>query len=178
MRDLQSSASTSSGQRERHGEALLRSLQGLVTAHGRLLEFADEREQALRMCDTERLALVIQRENAVIGEVARLDRQRCEAVEALAPAEEAPALTIHDVAPALPGRLRERVLAVAATLRQRIEALHEKNAALQAAAEALARHAQGLVREATSRLNHSGSYSDRGVVDPGPPVLSTVDITT
>lgn len=160
-------------------------LQKLVIAHEQLLVFAAAREKALATFSMADLALGVKRENAVVAEVAKLERERSEVVGRLLESSAASGVTpksapvtIHAIAPLLSREREASVLAVAAQLRERIETLHAKNAALKVAAATLAAHSQGLLREACSRLNHSGAYCARGTVNAGPPVLTAIDVTT
>ncbi|RMD66318.1 MAG: flagellar protein FlgN [Planctomycetota bacterium] len=163
--------------------ALISALQQLLALHEDMLQQARERERALRAFDMRALAEVIERESALLACVVEQDRRRAEAVEQLAQAHGVAAppgasLTVRDVAPLVAPPARTQLLTVAAALRERIEQLHELNQALAQAAERLEKHMQGLLREAAAKLNHSGAYSDRGVVDAGPPVVSALDLTS
>jgi len=163
--------------------ALISSLAQLLSLHEELLALAQRREEALRSFDMQALAETIEGESALLGRVVEQDRRRAEAVEQLARAHgiAPPAggqLRVCDVADVVAPPAREQLLAVAAQLRERIEQLHLRNEALAQAAGRLEKHMQGLLREAAARLNHSGAYSDRGVVDAGPPVVSALDLTS
>ena len=51
-----------------------------------------------------------------------------------------------------------------------------QNEATKRAAEQLARHMEGLWRQAASVLNHAQTYGRAGVVGPGPRVVSALDL--
>lgn len=165
------------------GEALAHELERvmdeLVGCYRRLVLLARQRHGAIRGADRAGLAACVRAENEVVQAVASAERRRVAVVGELAGrlgSREGSQTRVTWVASALGGERGERIGAVAEELRGLIGELLEENRASRIAAESLARHMDGLVRQVAAALNHARTYGRGGSVEAGPRVVSALDV--
>ncbi|MCB9838831.1 MAG: flagellar export chaperone FlgN [Phycisphaeraceae bacterium] len=152
----------------------------LTLEYDRLEKLGAERLSAMRRADLQSVAQTIGAESEIASRIADLDRRRADAAGELGgllgvAQEQASATTLARRAA---GRVGDAVQDAANQLRAVIERVQRQNARAQIAAQTLAAHMQGVIRAAQGRLNHSGAYGARGVVAPGPTVVSTLDLVS
>ncbi len=156
-------------------------LRALAEQYALLEAIGGERIAAVRRADLPAIGAAMGRENEVVQRIASLDQARGAAASELAGAVGAPAgegarasaLAQRGGEPA-----RGALLEAAGALRSLVERVHEQSRRAFDGAQALASHMQGLIRLAERRLSHSGAYGRRGVVEPGPAVVSALDVMT
>jgi len=155
-------------------------LEALQAEYDRLERLGNERLQAMRRADLGAVAESIGAESQIASRIAELDKQRAEAAgdlgELLGIAESD--RTATTLAQRAAGKVGHAVSDAAGRLREVIERVQRQNARARLAAQTLAAHMEGVLRTAHSGLNHSGSYGSRGVVSPGPAVVSALDVTS
>lgn len=152
----------------------------LTEEYDRLERLGSARLQAMRQADLGSVAKTIGAESEIATRIAELDKRRAEAASALGGLlgvtdEQATATTLARRAA---GKVGDAVLDAANQLRNVIDRVQKQNARAQIAAQTLAAHMQGVLRAAQGKLNHSGAYGARGVVTPGPSVVSTLDLVS
>jgi FlgN protein len=152
----------------------------LACEYDRLERLGADRLTAMRHADLPSMTRVIGAESEIAGRIAELDRQRVEAARELGDAlgvsdEHVSASTLARRAA---GRIGDAVLDAAGQLRAVIDRVQRQNARAQITAQTLASHMQGVLRAAQGKMNHSGAYGSRGVVAPGPAVVSMLDMVS
>jgi hypothetical protein len=155
-------------------------LTGLSMEYDRLERLGADRLSAIRKADLSSVAMTIGAESEIAARIAELNKQRAEAASGLGVLlgvmdEQATASTLARRAA---GKVGETVLDAANQLRTVIDRVQRQNARAQIAAQTLAAHMQGVLRAAQGKLNHSGAYGSRGVVAPGPSVVSMLDMVS
>jgi hypothetical protein len=110
--------------------------------------------------------------------MAHLERRRQQLAAALAPhAPEGAAGTLPSLAAAFP-HARDTLTALADRIRDVAGRLSREQRAVRIAAEALAEHMQGLMKQVARKLSHAGTYGRRGSVDARIQVTSALDLVT
>lgn len=158
----------------------------LRAEHEALAALSDRKAEAVRHARHMDLAGAIKEESEVAQRIAAIEQRREPVVQALVQALGGPPFGAPRgwransdwIADRLGDRLAERVRTRAKEVRDLIGALRERNAAIGSAADALARHLQGIIRTVDQRLNASGAYTPRGVAAAAPSTLCGVDITS
>ena len=152
----------------------------LAREYDRLERLGADRLSAMRTADLSGVAQTIGAEGKIAGRIAELDQRRAEAAgelgELLGVADEQ--VTASTLARRAAGKVGDAVLDAAGQLRAVIERVQRQNARAQITAQTLAAHMQGVLRAAHGKLNHSGAYGSRGVVAPGPAVVSMLDLVS
>jgi len=162
-------------------ERLEAALRGLAEQYALLESIGAERLAALRCADLPGVARAMARENEAVQRIAALDRDRAAAAAevgasvGLPRAQEPRAGTL---AQRLAEPARSALLEASGALRAIVERVHAQSQRAIAASQTLASHMQGLIRTAERSLSHSGAYGRRGVVEPGPAVVSALDVVT
>ncbi len=154
-------------------------LREMISHHEHLSRLAEVRHEAMRRANMEALGACIQCENEVVQQIADTEKRRVRVVGVIAAELGSPAKSqtrMSWIAERCPEPARKRLLTLAATLRETIGVLHKRNEVVRSAAEALARHMNGIRRQIGATLNHARTYGRRGAVDPGPSVVSAVDL--
>lgn len=155
-------------------------LTGLQRAYDQLEQLGADRLAAVRSADLPQVAKIIAAESEVATTIAKLDTRRAEAAkdlgELLGVVDEQ--LSASALARRAAGKVGDAVFDAATQLRAVIDRVQKQNARAQIAAQTLASHMQGVLRAAQGKLNHSGAYGSRGVVTPGPAVVSMLDLVS
>lgn len=154
-------------------------LREMIAHHEHLAQLAEVRHEAMRRANTEALGACIQAENEVVQRIADTEKRRVRVVGSIAAAMGSAAKNqtrLSWIAERCPEPARKRLLTLAESLKQTIVTLQQRNEVVKAAAEALARHMNGIRRQIGATLNHARTYGRRGAVDPGPSVVSAVDL--
>ncbi len=156
-------------------------MRDLLVRYERLRTLAGERLEAIRRADGGRLAAVIGHENELVQEIAELEKRRIGVVGRFAERVGSPErtqTTMSWLAARVGEPVRGRLLGLARTLRETIEAVRRENGVARVAAEALAQHMAGLMKTVAAHLNHAKTYGRGGTVDAGPAVVSALDVTS
>lgn len=151
----------------------------LIEVHEKLDEIGTQRDAAMRQADLGTLASCIERESALVAEVAEAEKQRVEVVRALAErmgSSSGSATTMSWIAERAAEPQRQQLLELAARLRELIVSVRKRSESSKLAAEMLANHMTGLVRQVHARLAHTRTYGKRGLMQQGSSVVSMLDV--
>lgn len=150
-------------------EEAYRALEGAAEAH----------RDALRRGDSAGAAAATGAEGPALLKIGDLDRRRDGLINGAA--EVLPGLrgkrqvTLGVIAASLPGAGSE-LAARAAGLRVVVARTAGLLASLERASRSLATHFEGVLRQVSMRVSHSGTYGRRGFAEAGPAVVSGLDI--
>lgn len=156
-------------------------LRQLVVHYEQLLSLARMHLDAIRKADVERLSACIGQENAIIQQVAEIEKRRLHVVGDIADilgSPEQTQTTMSWISGKIRGGRGGRLEAMARHLRGVIGEMTGVNQAARGAAETLSKHMDGLMRSVAKELNHAKTYSSRGRVDAGPAVVSSLDLSS
>jgi hypothetical protein len=154
---------------------------GLIGAYEQLFATAIERREAMGRADTAGLARCMERDAGVVQEIARLEAQRERVVGGLARSmgsQDGSRTTMTWIAERAPEGRREGMLARAGELRELIQKTRTLGEHTRAAAEILASHMQGMMKQVHAKLNHAKTYGRLGAVESGRSIVSALDLTT
>jgi len=152
-------------------ESLLRELAVHQTD---LLALATEHRAAIARADTGAIASCVERQAAILERSRASEQRRRTLVETWAPRERG--ITLTDLASRVEEPARTRLLALGGQVRTLVERLARENRIVRAATESLMAHMDGLVRQVARRLSQSGTYSRRGGIDAGTPLVAGIDL--
>ncbi len=145
-----------------------------VERHEALLTAIAEHRAALTGADTARLGKTLDACADILERIAALEDERR---ALLGEGEhEARRTTIAEVAAGLDAPRRDRLTEMGARLKTLIERVRTEQAALGRAAESLASHMEGLIRQVAARLSNTGAYGRDGRVGEGAAVASALDV--
>ena len=153
----------------------------IVIKYEQLAHLARERHDAVCRADPGAVTALIEIEQRVAQEVTRLEPDRARLVKELAEilgSSEGEKTTLTWIAQRVGGTLGDQLGARAHELRDRLETVRQENDVVRRALIQLAAHMEGLWRQAASVLNHAKTYGRQGSVEPGPRVISSLDLTT
>ncbi|MBL0928179.1 MAG: flagellar protein FlgN [Phycisphaerales bacterium] len=154
-------------------------LRDLVSEYEQLLELARGRDAAIRRADVRSLAGIVETENAAVQRIAEIEKRRVAVVGSLAERLGSPdrvGTPVSWLEARMAEPVRSRIAALAQRLRDLMDGVLAINTRCRQAAEMLSSHMEGLLRAVTARLNHSGTYGRRGLVEAGVQVVSAVDL--
>lgn len=167
---------------ERDAGRLEAALRELTRIYERLAGVAERRRSAVRTANHRALQDALAEEAGGAGLASRADRDRADAVRALAPAlglTLSPELTATRIAASLPEPWRGRIESAAGALRSVLERSRENHAADRLAAETIATHLQGVLQTAAAAASGSVTYGARGAMTTRrEQVASVMDLTT
>ncbi len=158
-----------------------RVLADLALQYQRLGALVSVKMGAMRKADTKALGACITQENGVVQEIAEIEKRRIRIVGELAKSlgsKEGVGTRISWIAEFLGRAGRERLAVRAQALRELMEGVRKENEVAAIVAERLARHMEGLWAQVVATLNHSRTYGRKGAVQPGPRVVSALDLTS
>lgn len=153
----------------------------LVASYERLGELARRRHEAVRRADPNEVTLCIEEERTEAQHITALEPRRAQIVRTLAEAlgsPDAEQTTLTWIAQHLGGESGDRLASSAERLRDRLESVRQENEVVRRALTHLGAHMEGLWRQAASVLNHARTYGRGGAVEPGPKVVSSLDLTS
>lgn len=149
--------------------------------YSRLMSLAQARLGAMRRADPAALGACITQENLAVQEIVEIEKRRVRVVGELAGAlgsREGVGTGLLWIAERIDGAVGERLMAKAQNLRELLEQVRRANEVGAVVAERLARHMEGLWAQVAATLNHSKTYGRMGAVQPGPRVVSALDMTS
>lgn len=157
-------------------------LSAMIAAQQQLLEAIAAHRDALRAADARAVDAAVARHHDAIKHVAFLEQQRRELVmmairgvpELVGQRPEQ--VTLTKLASHSTQGTRAALLTKARTLRELVTQAQGGAATLKMATLSLLAHMEGLMRQVGQQLSHAGTYSRRGVVEPGGTVVSAVDM--
>ncbi|MDZ4755303.1 MAG: flagellar protein FlgN [Phycisphaerae bacterium] len=148
-----------------------------------LRQLVGKRREAIRTADLATLKTTLDHERKTVARLSELDRKRTEIAVLLArrlgfavTPQKAPP-PVSELAAKAPNGVRERVLAIAARLRDEIAALRHESGIVRNAAEALAQHVAGILQTVTSAFASTKTYGRAGRVATASPIRS-IDLTS
>jgi hypothetical protein len=157
-------------------------LSAMIIANQRLESAIGAHRDALRGADQRGVEAAISKHHDAIKQVAFLEQQRRElvtqairsvpALTGMRPEQ----LTLTLLASHADQHARAGLSAKARTLRELVVRVQGGAATLKTATMSLLAHMEGLMRQVGQQLSHAGTYSRRGVVEPGGTVISAVDM--
>lgn len=156
-------------------------LRELIAEHETLLALTREHREALSQANLAALNGVITRQNETVQRISTIEHRRAALVaemtrqRAAGTSPNQPVTIVALVAHA-PELARKGLLTLANTLRDLLNRLHIEHQALRLAAEMLAQHMDGLMRQVYSQLSHAGTYARSGSVDASVRVVSALDV--
>ncbi|MEQ8850417.1 MAG: flagellar export chaperone FlgN [Phycisphaerales bacterium] len=152
----------------------------LVREHERLEALTREHRVAIQKLDQARLKSAITGTAESIQRIARLEERRCQLlkIQPVKPGEKVEGQpSVAEVAELMDEERRGRVLDLAARLRELLEAIRRRHAAIKRASETLSAHMQGLIHQVAAELTGTGTYSRAGRIETGArPAVSGVDV--
>lgn len=144
---------------------LRRILRGQLEGHKRLLACIDGSREAVRKADMQAIEQHCRKEHEIADRLAELEKARLQLVGALTATlrpQSAEPLTLTQIAEALDDPRRRDLLAVADELRATVDQVRRRSSVVRAAAEALARHMDGLVQTVQAAFSRAQVYGRRG----------------
>ncbi len=146
----------------------------LVDRHEAMLVALGEHRAALTSADTVRLGLSLEACADILESIAALEDER----RALLGEgdKESKRTTIAQIAQRLEGPRRDRLLELGGRLRTLIQTVRTEQATLARAAESLASHMEGLIRQVAAKLSQTGAYGRDGRVGDASAVVSALDV--
>jgi hypothetical protein len=160
---------------------LERILGDLGEQYARLHSLAQARLSAMRRADPAALGACISQENLAVQEIVEIEKRRVRIVGDLASmlgSTKGVGTGLLWIAERIDGAIGERLTTKAQQLREAMEAVRRLNEVGAVVAERLARHMEGLWAQVAATLNHSKTYGRMGAVQPGPRVVSALDLTS
>jgi hypothetical protein len=152
-----------------------------LTDHERMLVCLERNREAIRQADMDAIKSVCEEQNAIVQQLAELEKSRLVVVgrltQRLRPQAPAP-LSMSQIAEALDEPAGRRLSALAAQLRNAVEEVRAASAVLKAAGQALARHMSGLMQTVQSALTRARVYSPRGQLALGAQSRYAIDLTS
>lgn len=161
--------------------ALERLLADLEEQYCCLKSLSQARLAAMRRADRAALSACIQEENLAVQAIVEIEKRRVRIVGELAAglgSTDGVGTTLTWIALRMKGAAGDRLAAKAQKLREEIGQVRRLNEIGAVVAERLARHMEGLWAQVAATLNHSKTYGRMGAVQPGPRVVSALDLTS
>ncbi len=152
----------------------------LVREHEQLEALTREHRDAIKRLDQARLKKVITTTAESIQRIARLEERRCQLLK-IQPVQPGGKIegqpTVAEVAELMDDERRGRVMDLAARLRELLEAIRRRHAAIRRASETLSAHMQGLIHQVAAELSGTGTYARNGRIETATrPAVSGVDL--
>jgi hypothetical protein len=148
--------------------------------HEQLLELIKHKRLGLRQANHRLVADCCRQENRRVQQIGELEKDRlrlaAELTLMLVPAATEP-LRLGDLALHIGEPARGRLLVLRQQLLERMGQVREDAGGAQRAAEALARHMQGLVQTLSSVMSGGAAYSNRGGPTQTAMAMSTFNMT-
>lgn len=133
------------------------------------------RRDAVRTANMRVLDEVLQEERQATARIADLDRRRTEVAASLAKRTAVAQPTVTAIAAKAPEGERERLLVLAARLRDEIEACRRESSVVRHAAEMLAQHVSGILQTVHAAFGATKTYGRAGRLAVATPIR-TVDL--
>ncbi len=152
-------------------------LQDMIDAHEQWLVIINEHRAALSQSDTRSSDLCTAAQQEIMGRIAGLETKRQDLLQ-IAALDRArlgtEPMTITELAQQVEEPTRAKLLQTGERLHAIIEKTRKEQETLGLAANALAAHMEGLVRQVASKLQSAATYSPAG--KPAAPISAGVDI--
>jgi len=161
-------------------EGLEHVLSELLRLHEELLHLMEQKREALREADRERMTHVCELENEKVQAISEYEKQRVTYLATLTErcvADATEPVRMATLAEHLPEPARGRLLARRHELRERIESVRRQSSIAQKASESLMHHVDGLVGTVSSMITHAATYDRDGSPPGGKTAVSTLNVT-
>ncbi len=158
---------------------LLADLRGVYEG---LIGSSELQREGVRLADRERLARAVDDQQHLLERLAGLDQSRRELVARASGAFaglagiRAQSITLTDLARCADPDVAPLLMEQASGVRDLVARFSDLNRVVMTATRSLLDHAEGLVRHVARHLSHAGTYSRRGLVEPVPGVVSSLDL--
>lgn len=166
---------------DRAGGTLVELLDRQVRAHRRLLEHLEEKRDAIRRADLDRVTGCCTAERELLAEIEGLEFKRRDVVVGLtgvlSPGRTDP-LPLTEITPHLSVATSARLLELRTGLRTSLEEAGRLSAIVSGAADSVGRHLAGLVQTLGTVLAGPGTYGRRGRVDASASSPMRLDLTS
>lgn len=151
-----------------------------IALHGDLLTLMSQKRDALASGRSQGLTETLELENQKVQAIGELEKRRLETVATLTllvrPGATEP-MKLDELIQHLPGPIADRVSAMRAQLRQRIEKVQQQTTVARRATESLMRHVQGLIQSIGSVSTGVSTYARGGRLNPTATAVSTFNLT-
>jgi len=160
---------------------LARRLESLIDAltvvHQRMLIETQTHREAIRKADGNAVEQAAARQAELLSRLGDLEGKRRELVAMHPIPGRAPmSVTLSDLIALASLEKREALHAAAGELRQLMRTVQQEHQTLAAATKSLLAHMEGLMRQVGRTLSHAQTYGRKGIVEPGPTVVSALDL--
>ncbi len=156
-------------------------LRALLQEHQHLLGFIEQKREAIRTADIQRITSICEQENTIVQRLTELEKRRIELVGLITERSEPEAkrpLPVAAIAETVNEPARTRLLALGEQLRSTMGEVRRASSVVRAAAEALDRHLAGIMHTVQSALSRARVYGSRGRLAAGAQTHFSVDLET
>lgn len=159
-----------------------RSLETIIRAqtelYAELVEAMGVKREAIRTARLDDVPAIAEHETNVIGQLRKLDEQRTNEAKRLSARLEIEGGSISAIAAALPQEDGDRLLSLAAVLRESIDTAKRESSIVRAAGEALSMHMAGVMQSVRGVLATAGVYGRQGSLRTGVATASGLDVSS
>lgn len=149
----------------------------MMVVHQRLLIETHAHREAIRRADGNAIEHSTSRQTELLQRLGDLEGKRRELVGMHPiPGRHQHTVTLTDLIGLAPADQRERLLQAADDLRNVMRAVNHEQQTIAAATKSLLAHMEGLMRQVGRSLSHAQTYGRKGIVEPGPAVVSALDL--
>jgi Rad3-related DNA helicase len=149
-------------------------LDGMITAHERLLRAVDRHRDAISRADASAIGEAVDEEADALREIAALETRRA----ALLGRPGGTHVTIREAAAGFDEPARSKFLEMAERLRSLIGAIRSRQAVVRDATRTLMDHTKGLMAQVGAAISHAGTYGRAGKVQSTGPACAVLDMST
>jgi len=161
-------------------QAMEKLLTALFEDHQLLLKCIERKRQAIATAQINLVADLVHEEQTIIKRVAEVERHRIALVRRMSriiKPDTQDELSMREITEAIVDQpQRTRIEALAAQLRDAVTQVRKESSVVRAAAEALARHMNGVMQSVQSALSRAGIYSHNGHIATGAQLEFNIDI--
>jgi len=151
-------------------------LADLEQEHENLLQLAELQRDAIIRADTRDLSEVVKQTAETLGRIASIEQSRQQIIKL--PNGTIP--TVDQITAQLrdqnQGKLADTLTDRSRSLKTLMHRVNEEHQAVRLASLELSNHMNGLIKQVSAKLSHTGTYGRRGAVDPSrTQVVSSLD---
>jgi hypothetical protein len=158
-------------------QALDALLNDLLNVHRALLIAAEDHRSALRAADGTRVQAAAERAATLHQLNTLLDQRRRELVAAHPiPGQPPEKVRLSDLAMLVEQPDRDRLLGLAEETKAVMSRVNDEHRTIRVATDVLLAHLEGLMRQVGQTLSHARTYTRKGFVEAGSPVVSALDL--
>ncbi len=151
-------------------------LADLHSEHENLLKLAELQRDAIIRADTKDLSMVVKQTAETLGRIASIEQSRQQIIKL--PNGTIP--TVDQITAQLrdqnQSKLADTLTERSRSLRTLMHRVNDEHQAVRDASLELSNHMNGLIKQVSAKLSHTGTYGRRGAVDPSrTQVISSLD---